>query len=253
VITCALVIPILLGIYVAVLGYLPYMGDENYSGYEHEDHIMSAFANRLGGQYFAYFFTGVVVITLFGSGVALLIGYAQLPYVAAKDGMFFQWFAHEHPTQTGLADNSVLAFGTVTLLCCFLPIDSLIDGMLSTRILTQFFAQSLGVMIYRRTHPEVERPYRIPLYPLPNVISCVGWIYIAANSDNYTFKGGDPVLETSVLFLILGVVIYFAWAKKFEKWPYQKKFPYSPLQLENPVSSVQTLLDQAKSPLLIQS
>jgi len=224
--------PLLIAIYVAVLGYLPYNGDSTYAGYANEDHIMSSFAYRFGGKHFAYLFTSIVILTLFGRCFALLIGYIQLPCVAAKDGMFFKWFAHEHSTYKELPDYSALACVLVTLICCFFPLNSLIDGLLCTRILTQFLTQSIGVMIYRRTHPETPRPYKIPFYPLPNLISTFGWIYIVGNSDNFIFRGGKATLEVCVIYLLIGIIVFVFWAKRSGKWPYkEKKRPTSRSQL----------------------
>jgi len=43
-----------------------------------------------------------------------------------------------------------------------------------TRILLQFFLQQAGVMLLRVQRPELERPFRIPLYPLPPLAAIAG-------------------------------------------------------------------------------
>ena len=44
---------------------------------------------------------------------ALVLGYASIPYAAAREGDFFAFFRHEHPTRRGLPDHSLLFIGLV--------------------------------------------------------------------------------------------------------------------------------------------
>ncbi len=50
-----------------------------------------------------------------------------------------------------------------------------------TRILLQFFLQQVGVMVLRVQRPELERPFRIPLYPLPPLAAMAGFVFILVN------------------------------------------------------------------------
>jgi amino acid transporter len=101
--------PVFLAIIVAVAGVVPWDGDDGFvakvvAGDPSANYIMSSFCEILFGRPFAMFFTLVVMYTIFGSVFALLLGYAFIPYAAAKDKYFYAWFGHEHPTKKGLAD-----------------------------------------------------------------------------------------------------------------------------------------------------
>ena len=50
-----------------------------------------------------------------------------------------------------------------------------------TRILLQFFLQQVGVMLLRVQRPELERPFNMPLYPLPPLVAMAGFVFILVN------------------------------------------------------------------------
>ena len=71
-----------------------------------------------------------------------------------------------HPKH-GIPHRSLVALGLVAAGFCFFSLQQVITMLVVTRILLQFFLQQVGVMVLRVQRPELERPFRIPLYPLP--------------------------------------------------------------------------------------
>lgn len=45
---------------------------------------------QMFGKGFAVFFTLVVIYCIYGSCFSLMLGFAQIPYAAAKNNMFFE-------------------------------------------------------------------------------------------------------------------------------------------------------------------
>merc|ERR1719183_28284 len=221
--TCFAVCVIYFLVYLAVMGFLPWSGEDGFTKLVDADsdsanYIMAIFCEKLAGRGFAIFFTIVVVYTIFGSCFALLLGYAAVPYAAAKDGYFFSWFDHEHPTKQGLADYSLIVCSAVSCIFCFVELETIIEGMLTTRLLVQFIAQNVGLIMYRKSHPEVSRPFKTPLYPLPQIIATLVFFFVFITTSNYMFSGEDPLLELGVVFLLLGVGLYCMWAKSRGYW-----------------------------------
>ena len=89
-----------------------------------------------------------------------------------------------------------------------------IDALIATRILVQFIGQVAGVMLLRRTRPDMPRPYRIWLYPLPTVVALAGWLFIFVTTD-------VRVIAFGVGILTLGVVWFLAWSRRLRQWPFQ--------------------------------
>ena len=100
---------------------------------------------------------------------ALLLGYSRIPYAAARDGYFFKVFGRLHPTD-GFPYVSLLVLGAISILACFFSLGIVIDALIATRILVQFVGQVVGVIRLRRVRPEMPRPYRMWLYPIPALL-----------------------------------------------------------------------------------
>ena len=84
-----------------------------------------------------------------------------------------------------------------------------------TRILLQFFLQHVGVMLLRVQRPELERPFRIPLYPLPPLLAMAGFAFILVNRSKA--MGG---LAMAGGIAVSGTLIYLWRAKRLQQWPF---------------------------------
>jgi amino acid transporter len=81
--------------------------------------------------------------------------------------------------------------------------------------LLQFFLQQFGVMLLRVRRPELERPFRIPLYPLPPLAAIAGFLFILLNRSHAL--GG---LAVAGLIGVSGTGIYLFRARRLGQWPF---------------------------------
>eukprot|EP01062_Namystynia_karyoxenos_P025120 TRINITY_DN19857_c0_g2_i1.p1 TRINITY_DN19857_c0_g2~~TRINITY_DN19857_c0_g2_i1.p1 ORF type:complete len:640 (+),score=229.63 TRINITY_DN19857_c0_g2_i1:84-1922(+) len=225
--TACVVTLIFLAVYLAVIAAVPWDGPDGFArkvdeGDDSANYIMATFGEHIGGRGLAYIMCVLVILTIFGSCFAQLLGYSQIPYAAAKEGYFWSAMAHEHPTKRGVADYSLFAVGAVAVIGCWAPLEILISAMVTSLVLTQFFLQSIGLVVYRKMHPEVVRPYTVPWYPIPTIIASVGFILIWITSPSYFLYGdaGEPLIEFSLVIVILGVTFYLLWAHRLRLWPF---------------------------------
>jgi amino acid transporter len=147
--------------------------------------VVSMFMERVYGSGVAQVFTALVLWTAFGSCFALLLGYSRIPYAAAKDGNFFAVFAKVHPTKN-FPHVSLVFIGGLAIAFSFLPLLDVINGLLVTRILVQFIGQIGAVLWLRRRAPELKRPFRMWLFPLPALLALAGWIFLFSTSGPRT-------------------------------------------------------------------
>jgi amino acid transporter len=84
-----------------------------------------------------------------------------------------------------------------------------------TRILLQFFLQQIGVMLRRRQRPELERPFRMPLYPLPPLVAIAGFVFILVNRS-HAFGG----LAVAAGIAVSGTLIYLIRSRRLGQWPF---------------------------------
>ncbi len=167
---------------------------------------------KIYGTKIATIFTAMVLWTAFGSVFALLLGYSRIPYAAAQDGYFFKVFGRLHPTKR-FPYVSLITLGVISIICGFFSLGIVIDALITTRILVQFIGQIFAVMLLRKRAPDMPRPYRIWLYPIPNVVALVGWVFIFATTD-------WPVILVGLGSLTLGAVVFFIWSFYTQRWPF---------------------------------
>jgi amino acid transporter len=148
----------------------------------------------------------LVMVTAFASVFSLLLGYSRIPYAAARDGNFFRVFGRLR-VRAGESDGfpymSLLALGGMAAVFCFFSLADVIAALVVLRILVQFLLQHVGVMWLRRTQPEMSRPFRMWLYPLPPLAAICGFVYILVERSNFQRE----LLGAGVVIL-MGAVVY---------------------------------------------
>ena len=154
----------------------------------------------------------MVLWTAFGSVFALLLGYSRVPYAAAVDGYVFKVFGRLHPKKN-FPYVSLLVLGVISIICSFFSLGMVIDALITTRILIQFIGQILAVVLLRRNAPDLPRPYRIWLYPLPNLIALAGWVFVFATT-------AWPIIVFGLGSLVLGVAGFAIWSWYTKQWPF---------------------------------
>jgi amino acid transporter len=147
----------------------------------HSKFIASEFIEKLYGGKAAGLVTALVLWTAFASLFALLLGYSRIPYAAAINGHFFKSFARLHPTGR-FPYVSLLVMGGLSIVASLWSLDQVITALLTSRILVQFIGQIIALDYIRRHKPEIPRPFRMWLYPIPSIIAFLGWMYIFATS-----------------------------------------------------------------------
>ena len=180
---------IYIAINLSIIGVVPWRDFVPAAERPGSDFVVSVFMERLYGSKVASFFTVMVLWTAFGSVFALLLGYSRIPFAAAQDGHFFPAFARLHPH--GFPHVSLLVIGAVSILFSFFSLGFVIDALIATRILVQFIGQIGAVALLRRTRPDMPRPYRMWLYPLPSLLALVGWMFLFVTSEPKVIAWGS--------------------------------------------------------------
>ena len=73
--------------------------------------------------------------------------------------------------------------GVISIVAGFFSLGTVIDALIVTRILVQFMGQIVGLILLRRNAPDMPRPYRMWLYPLPALVALLGWIFVFATTE----------------------------------------------------------------------
>jgi amino acid transporter len=174
--------------------------------------VVTMMMAKIYGNDFAQLFTVLVLWTMVACCFAMLLGYSRIPYAAARDGSFFRVFGRLHP-RLGFPHVALVTVGLIAVAATFVKLGTLIDALLSTRIVVQFVGQIGALIMLRQIQPNAERPFRMWLYPLPAFVALIGWIYLLITTDR-------TLLGFGALTLLLGSGVFLLWSWRTRKWPF---------------------------------
>jgi amino acid transporter len=169
----------------------------------HSKNIAAAVMERVYGRPVAVAFTWLVVWAVVACMFSITLGYSRIPYAAARQGDFFSVFAWLHP-RGRYPVVSLLTLGGLTAVCCYFPLQEIINAAVAVRILVQFIGQTIALHLLRTTRPDIVMPFRMRLYPLPSLVALVGWLFLLGTSD-------WAVLATAIGVTAAGLPVFFIW------------------------------------------
>ena len=179
--------------------------------------LVAEIAQSAFGRWAGYLMAALIVWTAFASVFSLLLGYSRVPYAAARDGNYFRFLAAVHPKH-GIPHRSLVALGVVACCFCFFSLAQVITMLVITRILLQFFLQQAGVILLRIQRPELKRPFRMPLYPLPPLAAMAGFVFLLVYRV-HALRG----LVVAAVIGVSGTVIYLVRARGLGEWPFARR------------------------------
>ena len=211
-ISTAAVAVIYIGINLSIIGVIPWRQFVPAAEHPESNFIVSVFMERIYGTRVATIFTLLVLWTAFGSVFALLLGYSRIPFAAARSGYFFRPFGRLHSTKD-FPYLSLLVLGGISIVAGLFSLGTVIDALIVTRILVQFMGQVVALIVLRRRAPDMPRPYRMWLYPVPALVALLGWVFVFATTQLRVIFFGLSVLA-------LGCVAFLLWSWRTQRWPF---------------------------------
>jgi amino acid transporter len=145
------------------------------------------------------------VVSIFSVTLVTMYGQTRILFAIGRDGLLPSTFATVHPRLRTPARTTVVVAVVVGVLAGLVPLDALWD-LVSIGTLVAFTTVSVGVVVLRRTRPDLPQGFRVPAYPLVPVASVLACLYILS---------GLPWSTFAWFGLWLGVVLafYFLWGR----------------------------------------
>jgi len=175
--------------------------------------VISLFMQKLAGPLAAKIVTALILLVAFASVFSATLGYSRVPYAAAADGAFFKIFARLHPRGNFPYVSLLFLGGTAFVFSMLFKLSEVISAILAMRILVQFIAQAVGLLILRKARSKVEFPWRMPFFPWPVYLAVLLWGGILVATGLNLFLGGLVAIST-------GVVVYMVKARVKGEWPF---------------------------------
>jgi amino acid transporter len=199
---------------VSILGVIPWRELARSGAANSKLYVVSTLMERVYGHGAGSIVSVLVMWTAFASVFSLTLGYSRVPYAAALDGNYFKIFARVHPVHR-FPYISVLALAGVAALFCFLRLADLIAALVVTRILLQYLVQAVGVIVLRIRRPEMPRPFRMWLYPLPALVAAASFVFILVSRAGFLRE-----IRYAAVILVAGIIVYCVRAWRRRDWPF---------------------------------
>ncbi len=175
--------------------------------------IASDFIARVHGRGPAALMTALVLVIALSSLYANLLTFSRVPFAAASEGRFFRVFARVHPTAQ-FPSFSVLYMGAASALCCLLDLDALINAVMVLYLMIAAVPIVPAVTLLRRRRPDLPRPFRQWLYPVPSLVALSGWVFILTTS-------GVRYVASAAGVVAAGAAAYLWRARDASEWPFE--------------------------------
>jgi APA family basic amino acid/polyamine antiporter len=148
-------------------------------------------------------FGALVAIT----SVLLTVFYGQtrIFFAMARDGLVSRKVAEVNP-RTGTPVKLTIALGTlIAIMAALVPLGEIVE-LVNIGTLFAFLLVNVGVIILRRTQPDMERPFRVPLVPVFPIIGIGLIIYLMLQLPGTTWWRFG-------IWMLIGLVIYFFYGR----------------------------------------
>jgi fructoselysine transporter len=169
-------------------------------------YVVSEYIKTLYGERAGAIVTVLILMVAFASLFSATLGYSRIPYAAAQDKSFFNFFNKVHPT-LHFPHRSLLVLGGIAFVFSLLfRLKEVIDAILAMRIMIQFIGQAVGLILLVKRKGKSFFPWKMPLYPLPLILAILIW-------GGIFFSTGQKMMMSGISVTALGLIAFFI-AKK---------------------------------------
>jgi amino acid transporter len=145
------------------------------------------------------------VISIFSVTLVTLYGQTRILFAMGRDRMLPDKFAEVNPRTLTPIFNTIVVGVVVAIIAGFVPSDYLWDTV-SIGTLVAFSTVALGVIVLRRTQPELERPFKVPGYPVTPVLTVAACVYVLSGLAAITWV-------IFAVWLTIVMAFYFLWSR----------------------------------------
>lgn len=159
-----------------------------------------------GNQIWSIVLAAGAVISIFSVTLVTLYGQTRILFAVGRDGLIPKRFLEVNPRTMTPTYNTIVVAIVVALIGGFVPAEYLWDTV-SIGTLMAFSVVAIGIIVLRRSHPDLERPFKVPGYPVVPVLTVAVCVYI--------MWGLAPI--TWLIFLTwiaICVVFYFFYGRR---------------------------------------
>ncbi|GGZ60981.1 amino acid permease [Streptomyces subrutilus] len=139
----------------------------------------------------------------------LLLGQTRVFFAMSRDGLLPRFFSRTHPRFQTPYRPTVLLGVIIAVVAGFTSINELAT-LVNIGTLFAFVVVALGVIILRRTRPDLPRAFRTPLVPLVPVVSIAASVWLMLNLPTETWL-------RFAIWMVIGIAVYFLYGRSHSR------------------------------------
>ncbi|MEO3975719.1 amino acid permease [Streptomyces sp. CAU 1734] len=193
-------------LYVAVS--LVVTGMQHYTELSVDAPLADAF-KATGHPWYAGVISFGAVVGLTSVCMILLLGQTRVFFAMSRDGLLPRFFSRVHPTFRTPYRATVLLGVVIAIVAGCTSIEEL-AVLVNIGTLFAFVVVAIGVVILRRTRPDLPRAFRTPLVPWLPIASVAASLWLMINLPTETWLRFGA-------WMLIGVVVYFLYGRRHSR------------------------------------
>lgn len=138
--------------------------------------------------------------------MVLLLGLSRIVFALSRDGLLPRWLSKTTEHTKTPARIQIIGGAVVAFTAAFTDV-GLLEEMINIGTLSAFVLVSLGIVVLRRTRPDLKRGFRVPLSPVLPILSAVLCFWLMLNLTTLTWV-------RFLVWLALGLVVYLLYGRR---------------------------------------
>ena len=136
----------------------------------------------------------------------LMLGQSRVAFAMSRDNLLPRYFARAHPRFRTPYRITIITGVVVAIMAALVDLEQL-AALVNIGTLFAFCLVSIGVIILRRTQPNLHRAFRtplVPVVPILAVLACLALMLMLPAATWWRFS----------IWMVLGLVVYFAYSMR---------------------------------------
>jgi APA family basic amino acid/polyamine antiporter len=139
----------------------------------------------------------------------LMMGQSRVLFAMSRDRLLPGWLSSVHPRYGTPWRISLITGAIVALIATFVPLTTLAD-MVNIGTLFAFVLVSIGVIVLRRTQPDLPRAFRTPAVPLVPILAVISCVFLMLNLGSLTWW-------RFLVWMVIGFAVYFLYGYRHSR------------------------------------
>lgn len=172
----------------------------------------SAVAEKLFGPLGGKIITAGILISVFGCINGYLLTGPRITYTLAQKGTLPSFLGKLNKNNVPAA--SIMCMALVSVLYALSGQFNLLTDLSMFAVWSFYVLTFIGIIKLRKSHPDMHRPYKVPLYPIIPIIAIVGGLFVVMDQLLLAGLKSTIISLGGVMITLLGLPIYNHMTKK---------------------------------------